>query len=223
MKLTKIGLVENYVRKISTHNDPAHGYEHVDRVRKWAVEVAESINYQNLEIVEMVALLHDVGLSKTKSWAKHASVGAKMAAGFLRKNKLTSVQNIKLIEHTILAHSEPGTTDNILLIVLRDADMLDMLGSMGIARTVISQHNSRQLYDPNRVKGYLWNSSYKHAYKRYNTESGAGNSVVDQINFQMHCLREMNTVFAKNIAKKLIAFMKSYIIQLDNEVNHKLI
>jgi len=211
--------VDKFVKNLVV-KDMAHGYTHVRRVRNWAVQIAKSENYKDLQLVEIVSLLHDIGFSRTNNWELHAKIGADMAKNFLTTNAILTKNKVKLIEEVIERHSSREKTHNKLLIILRDADMLDMLGALGIIRTFISQHD-RKFYDEKNPKGDLWKSSYKAAYEMYNPNKGAGLCVVDQLNFQKHCLKEIQTTYAKNKADAMCKFMDNFILELEAEVqNH---
>ena len=58
----------------------AHDYKHVDRVRGWAVQIAQGEGYDDIDRVQAAALLHDVGLAHTDRRSNHAQVGAEVAA-----------------------------------------------------------------------------------------------------------------------------------------------
>lgn len=217
MKSDSIILVENYVKKVLT-GDRSHGYDHAIRVRNWAIKIAKTEHYSDLDLIETVALLHDIGFSKTKRWEEHAKVGAVMAVKFLRQNNLLTPSKTQLVEKVIINHSNSVKTSIKPLRILRDADMLDMVGAMGIVRTIISQ-NKRPVYDEKDIKGSLWESNYIDAYKKYNQDRGAGSTIVDQLNFQLHCLAEMSTEYAKRIARPMCKYMINFVVEIEKEVN----
>ena len=49
----------------------AHNYGHVDRVRHWAVKIAQTEGYVDSEMVQTAALLHDIGLAYVTERRKH--------------------------------------------------------------------------------------------------------------------------------------------------------
>ena len=197
-----------------------HGFEHAKRVRNWAVKIAKSEKFPDLELVEITSLLHDIGFSKTDKWKDHGKLGGDIAFEFLTKNKLLSKQKISKVREVISTHNNNAKSEDKLLCILRDADMLDMMGAVGIMRTFISQRE-RLAYDDKNIKGKLWNSSYKNAYKNYDSEIGAGGTIIDQLNFQMHCVKELTTEFARKEAKQLCKFVSKFILQLEKEIKSK--
>jgi len=204
--------------KCTLGSDNAHDFDHAVRVRNWALKIAQSEGYEDLDIVEIAALFHDIGFSKTRNWNSHAKIGAQMAIEFLKKEKLFSSKQVSLIKKTIEKHNLRSKTQNKLLGILRDADMLDMVGAVGIVRTFISQHK-RKAYDIDNIRGKLWMSSYNNAYRHYSFGNGAGETIVDQLNFQQHCLSEMSTKYARRVAKNFCKYMSKFILQLERELN----
>jgi len=211
-----VSKVYKYIKSVLI-DDNAHGLEHVERVRNWAVKIAKSEKYKDLELVEIVSLLHDIGFSKTNKWSEHAELGSKMAMGFLRKNNLLSSEKIAHIGTAIINHSVSLKNQDQLVCIIRDADMLDMVGAIGIIRTLISQ-NMRSVYDKNNIKGVLWKSDYKKAYDNYNSEIGAGKTIIDQLNFQIHCLNEIKTKYARKEALIRCKYITNFILEFDREI-----
>jgi len=130
--------------------DPAHDLEHVRRVVVVArrIAVAEGAS---LEIVLPAAWLHDcVLLPKSSPQRGRASTLAAATAGeFLRASGYPPAL-IPAIEHAIAAHSfsagiAPATLEAM---VVQDADRLDAIGAIGIARCLLLGGSERKpLYD----------------------------------------------------------------------------
>lgn len=135
-----------------SNSDVAHDVEHTRRVVANAKVLAHAEN-ANLRIVIPAAWLHDcVVISKQSQQRFDASRRAAKAAGsFLRREGYTT-SLIDQIEHAIHAHSfsarvEPKTVEAK---VVQDADRLDALGAVGIARALmLGGALGLSLYDPN--------------------------------------------------------------------------
>jgi HD superfamily phosphodiesterase len=82
----------------------AHDFRHADRVRRWAVRIAQAERYPNQEEVEAAGLLHDIGLSKDAG-RRHAEIGADLATAFLAKQGYFSADQIERIAYSIRYHS----------------------------------------------------------------------------------------------------------------------
>jgi uncharacterized protein len=123
------------------NQDPVHGFDHVLRVYYMAARLAEAEG-ADLEIVRAAALLHDAEGSATAGGDEgrrdHHQASAELAAEVLRAEGWPPEQ-IAAVQHCIRAHrfrdtSEPPRT--IEAKVLFDADKLDVLGAVGVARTI---------------------------------------------------------------------------------------
>lgn len=129
-------------------SDPVHGFDHIERVYRMAIHLAEAEG-ADLEIVAAAALLHDANDSEplkneqsdqaapdTRETHHHAS------ADFARKILSTEgwlEERIIAVQHSILAHrfrddrDQPQTLEAKILF---DADKLDAIGAIGVARAI---------------------------------------------------------------------------------------
>ena len=119
-------------------DDPAHNWQHVQRVYKLALHIAQQEN-ADLFIVGMAALMHDLGRLSDDKTKHHADLSVLSALEILSAYHLTP-DTQEAILHAIAAHSfslgvEPRTLEAK---VLRDADRLDSLGAIGILRWAIT-------------------------------------------------------------------------------------
>lgn len=114
----------------------AHGFDHVERVTALCEQIGQE-EHADMGILIPAALLHDIArpLEKTQG-IPHEQEGARIAEKFLRSLPYTG-GSIPAIAHAIRAHrfrstEEPATLEAR---ILSDADKLDALGAVGIART----------------------------------------------------------------------------------------
>lgn len=134
-------------RRFSDFDDLAHGWEHVQRVYRLALYIAEQEG-ADIFIVSVAALLHDIGRLVTHTRGKpHAELSVEEARLLLRKYRLKK-EPVEAILHAIEAHSysrgiEPRTLEAS---VVRDADRLDGLGAIGILRWAITGTIKRKPY-----------------------------------------------------------------------------
>ena len=122
--------------------DPVHDYDHVMRVYHMAEYIGQ-IEGADLDIVRAAALLHDAvgsapGVDTEEQRHNHHGSSAKFAAHILQLEDWPE-ERIQAVQHCILAHrfrfttERPGTLEAK---VLYDADKLDVLGALGVARTI---------------------------------------------------------------------------------------
>jgi len=120
-------------RTLYAENDSAHGFDHVMRVWRMALRIGEAERAQ-LEIVSAAALLHDLGRAAERETGEcHAAIGARMAKDVLRDQQAGTVDAVAraIAQHRFRAESHPDTLEAR---VLYDADKLDAIGAIGIAR-----------------------------------------------------------------------------------------
>lgn len=120
------------VQGIYGRKDQAHDLEHALRVREWGKKIAAREKADSL-IVELAAILHDIGRSGTIS-KTHAESSSALAGGILQKCGY-SEEVIESVKVAVLSHSREGYEPEALEAkILYDADKLDFVGPMGIAR-----------------------------------------------------------------------------------------
>ncbi|MCK5061446.1 HD domain-containing protein [Candidatus Parcubacteria bacterium] len=131
-----------------------HDWTHIERVTELALKIGEKEN-ADLDILEIASLLHDIGRKeemKNKGNFCHAEKGAELAKIILKKHKLNE-NDIEGILHCIIIHRYRNShvPKTIEAKVLFDADKLDSIGAVGIARDFLFAGNagSNNLYTGN--------------------------------------------------------------------------
>jgi len=137
----KINIIEEYVLSLPKgFNEQAHNADHAFRVRNWAVKIAQSVNYKNLDLVQAAALMHDISKSGELK-ISHGEASAQMARKFLSDKNIFSNEEIDEIRAAIFHHNSVKYPTNKnhyqLLDILRDADVLDLSGAIGVVRSVL--------------------------------------------------------------------------------------
>lgn len=118
-----------------TESDAAHGFDHVLRVCRLAMRIAKE-ERADLEVVQAAALLHDVGRpTERATGACHAQVSAAMAREILEARSLPA-ERIEAVAKAIAQHRYRGSLapESLEARVLFDADKLDAIGAIGVAR-----------------------------------------------------------------------------------------
>ena len=194
----------------------AHNYAHVDRVRRWTVKIGQAEGFEELEMVQTAALLHDIGLAFATERGFHGEVGAEKTVEFLQTYKLFPEDQIQAICEAIRCHTKV-TGGGLLGAILRDSDILDLLGAMGIMRCCISQY-SWQEYDPGQIKGDTWGITSDEMTVRFQAGIGVGKTIVDQLNFQISSYENLQTTAAKEWGRPLVTYIQTFLLQLEQEV-----
>lgn len=145
----------------------AHNLDHVYRVYKLSMLLAEYEENVNIEILKPAVLLHDIARVEesedTTGETDHAVLGGTRAEEILRELEY-QVEVIEQIKHCITAHrfrtgNEPKTIEAK---ILYDADKLDALGAVGIARCfMISGKYGQRLSGKTQIDDYMTKNTGK--------------------------------------------------------------
>ncbi len=194
--------------KLKLQNAEAgHDWFHIERVYKNAVLIV-SDEECDLTIVKLGALLHDIADSKFNDGDE--TIGPKVARAFLESQNTseeTIVHVINIIENISFkgGNFEKKFSSKELEIV-QDADRLDALGAIGIARTFnYGGFKNRQLYNP-EISPKL--NMSKEEYK--NSESPTLNHFYEKL---LLLKDKMNTPTGKKLAEKRHQFMEHFLAQ----------
>lgn len=190
--------------------DAAHSIEHIERVVVSAKKFALAEN-ADLDIVVAAAWLHDcVSVRKDSPLRSKASqLAAQKAAEFL-SGLGRSESFIADVCHAIEAHSfSAGITPTSLEAqIVQDADRIDALGAIGIARCIlVSASLNADLYCPQDPL----------CLRR---EPDDSNYCIDHFHTKLFKIaKTLNTDSARKEAEARVQFMQQFLSQLDREVN----
>lgn len=138
-----------YVENKFKNEFSGHDASHTMRVYKLATTLAKEEN-ANVFIVQLAALLHDVDDYKL---SKETYLTKQNARDFMKGQQIeqdTIEQVCHIIDQVSFKGSESNTPDSIEGMCVQDADRLDAIGAIGIARCLTFGGNrNRVLYDPN--------------------------------------------------------------------------
>ena len=140
----------SYVKQELADAEGGHDWFHIERVWKLSQHIAAK-EQVNSFVVELAALLHDIADSKFHNGDE--SIGPKKATQFLKTKSIPSetiehIQNI-IVHISFKGGNQAQTFKSKELSVVQDADRLDALGAIGIARTFnYGGYKNRKLYDP---------------------------------------------------------------------------
>lgn len=135
-------------RRLYLENDAAHDFDHVLRVLALAERIGQAEG-ADLEIVQAAALLHDVARAEEEdSGACHARAGAQHAREILQGHP---PEKVEAVAQAIATHRfrEKSTPQTLEAQVLYDADKLDAIGAIGVARAyAVSGQMGQRLWGP---------------------------------------------------------------------------
>jgi len=132
--------IETYM--LECMKDSAHDREHVVRVLYSAMDIAETERNVNKDVLITACLLHDIGREEQyrNPELKHDQVGSEKAYQFLRGIGWPEA-DAEHVRACIASHSYRGGNppESIEAKIVFDADKLDAVGTLGIARTLMYQ------------------------------------------------------------------------------------
>lgn len=144
-----IDKTESFVQHELGEDSTGHDWFHVDRVRKLALYIAKCEGKGDLFIIEMASLLHDISDEKLNTTLEE---GKNKLNSFLHSLELSPHQHAAIIEIIETISFKGGNESSIHTfeqMAVRDADRLDAIGAIGIARAfAYGGKNAQLLYDP---------------------------------------------------------------------------
>lgn len=209
--MSLIEQTKKYVKQTLKNAEGGHDWFHIERVYKNALLIAKEENC-NLEVVQLAALLHDIADSKFHNGDE--TIGPKIAKKFLEQENVakdTIAHVLAIIENiSFKGGNFKQNFKSIELEIVQDADRLDAIGAIGIARTFnYGGFKNRTLYNP-EIKPNL--SMSKEEYKN------ATSPTINHFYEKLLLLKDkMNTPTGKKIAVERHAFMELFLKQFYSE------
>lgn len=202
-----------YIQSRFEGEGSGHDWWHILRVRNLALHIAE-IEGGNIFLIEMAALLHDLDdwkiagdnqMEQTKSWLKKMNLPPK------------ETQIIVQIINEVSFKGAGVSTSTTLLeaAIVQDADRIDAIGAIGIARAfAYGGHKGRLLHDP--AVNPVLHDNYS-AYKNNNAPT------INHFYEKLLLLKDrINTNTAKKIAEDRHRFMETYLERFFDEWDGKI-
>ena len=212
---TVINQTIEFVKSELKNAEGGHDWFHVERVLKNSILISKNEDV-NTFVVSLAALLHDI--ADPKFYDGDETIGPSKAIKFLERQKIdkeTIDHIVKIIKHISYKNSfendgNPFSSDEFK--VVQDADRLDAIGAIGIARCFnYGGFKNSEIYNPEVIPNLKMT---KEEYKR---------STAPTINHFYEKLlllkNKMNTITGKKIAIQRHAFMESYLKEFYDEWN----
>ena len=196
-----------FVKQKLENAEGGHDWFHIERVYKNALSIAAN-EVCDSNVVKLAALLHDIADSKFHNGDE--TVGPKIAREFLVSNDVdeATIQHvIDIIENiSFKGGNTEKTFSSIELDIVQDADRLDAIGAIGIARAFnYGGFKNRPLYNPNIApKLHMSKEEYK------NSETPTLNHFYEKL---LLLKDKMNTETGKQIAQQRHQFMMTFLSQ----------
>ncbi|CAI8909388.1 MULTISPECIES: HD domain-containing protein [Bacillus] len=210
-KQEKIQKTVAFVRNILETDASGHDWYHIERVHKLAISLSEKEGGDRF-VIEMAALLHDVADEKLN---ESEEAGMKKVSDWLEGLNVTEEENehiLHIITNMSYKGGHGGNIETLEGKVVQDADRLDALGAIGIARTfAYGGAKGRLMYDPNIPPREVMT---KEEYRKNNDPS------LNHFYEKLLKLKDlMNTEAAKKEAEVRHRYMEEFIEQFMKEWN----
>lgn len=209
--MNQIEKVRNNVKAFCSNDSTGHDWWHVWRVVNLAKEISQKEG-ANETIVELAALLHDVDDWKLASSSENYTNTIQILSEAQYNSKIINkvVNVIKQVSFKGAGVNTKPTT--IEAMVVQDADRLDAIGAIGVARAfAYGGAKGRQIYIPG-VEPVLYNT-----FEEYKNAKG---HTINHFYEKLLLIKDLiNTQTAKEIAKERHVFMLNFLNQFTNEWN----
>jgi len=211
-------IIENtisFVKKELKNAEGGHDWFHIERVYKNAVLISKNEKVDAF-VVSLGALLHDI--ADPKFYNGDETIGPKIASEFLEEQKVPKeviYHVINIIKHISFKNSLDINAEKFNskeLEVVQDADRLDAIGAIGIARCFnYGGFKNRALYDPEILPNL---NMTKEEYK--NSSAPTINHFYEKL---LLLKDKMNTCSGQRIAADRHLYMEVFLKQFNDEWN----
>lgn len=189
MNETMINSATEYINALFRDRADGHGAEHSLRVYRNAMKIAEQEKNADLEIVALAALLHDTDDHKLFDTKNNANARAFLNRQTIDPEKIERICDA--INSVSFSQNRGRRPETIEGKIVQDADRLDALGAIGIART----------FAFGGMHGRSMDSNIQHFYDKL-----------------LLLKDEMNTESGKEMAKSRHAFLEDFLEEYKSEL-----
>ena len=203
---------EQLVKDIYNQFDASHDFQHIERVRKNAQIISQEEGAVRTDLIELAVLLHDVSDVKYSGSEGKAKENAILDELDLPINDREEI--VEIIESVSFSGGHEKEAKTIEAKIVRDADRLDAIGAVGIARTfAYGGAKGRPLYDWSETARMNMSES------EYRTKETAS---VTHFYEKLLLLKDlMVTETGKKLALQRHEFMLAFIDQLKIETSEE--
>ncbi|WP_421379059.1 HD domain-containing protein [Bacillus salacetis] len=149
MDQSTIRFIEEQVKGVHAKDASGHDWHHIDRVRNLALYIGRKEGSPHLDIIEAAALLHDVADDKLNESEHEGRVRLHRILNSIELHNEEKEKIIDIIMNISFRGGNEAQLDSLEARAVRDADRLDAMGAIGIARTfAYGGKKGNPLYDP---------------------------------------------------------------------------
>ncbi|MDB5176295.1 MAG: phosphohydrolase [Candidatus Saccharibacteria bacterium] len=205
-KQEAIAATAEYVKQKFSNEASGHDWWHMYRVWQLSKTIAASEHDADSYVVELGALLHDIA-----DWKFHdgnEEAGPKAARAWLESIQVDEpvISHVEEIIRTV-SFKGAGVPSNMQTVegkIIHDADKLDAIGAIGIARTfAYGGANGREIYNP---------ESIPQQHTSFDTYKNSNGPTIDHFYEKLLLLKDrMYTDVAKHLAEQRHNYMKAYL------------
>ncbi len=212
MPLSNVEKVTDYLKPKFSDDASGHDWHHLERVRRLSLYIAKQEGLTDLHSIELAALLHDVSDEKLND---NRESGQKKLENILLLLDLTDKEREK-IQAVIASVSFKGGNETAITEieakVVRDADRLDAIGAIGIARTfAYGGSKGNPLFNPElRIRENMTIEEYR------NGETSTIHHFYEKL---LKLKNLMCTETGRKLAEERHAFMENFLQQFFKEWN----
>ncbi len=215
--------IKEIVEKESS--DSGHNFDHVMRVYNLAMKIAEKESEEiDLEVLQIATLLHDIGGSKEMNdptgKTDHAVESAKMAEPILTQmgyepEKIKHIQDC-IISHRYKTENKPETIEAKILF---DADKLDAIGAIGLARSFVwVGTRNAHIFKKVNIDEYIKENLGGSINGRIQDKTKHSPQIEYEIKLKF-LIDKLYTKTAKEICKDRAKFFKDFLDRMEKEIN----
>lgn len=200
-KIRIIKRTERFIRSVFEEEDSAHDWWHIYRVHRMAIEIAAREG-GSLFIIEMAALMHDLddwklnhtGESRIRNWLKSLTIGEDEVGKIIEITEQVSFKGAGTKNNTTSLEAQ----------IVQDADRLDAMGAIGIARTfAYGGSKGRLIYHP-EIKPEF--------HADFNSYKQSEGHTINHFYEKLLLLKDLvNTPTARKIAEERHRFMEEFL------------
>lgn len=197
-----IKAAEKFAKERMKNYDSGHDWFHIERVRRLASFINSEEQLADPFILDIAAVLHDAADFKflktepEKAYDQIIELLNKNGLGYYCKRLIDAIKNVSFSNK-----NRSGDLNDPVLLVLQDADRLDAIGAIGVARAFnYGGFRNNAIYIPPDKNGSLNPSSVAHFYEKL-----------------LKLKDLMNTSSGKRLAEERHAFLESFLKQFYRE------